>query len=110
MVDGDRPIKFLSPAPRPKAHFYGYTVTTRMYIGFSGVFTVTSNGYVRLRSHLGLRLEPSGLPALFSPGRGFFSPDIADIADKSMFAGVFALSSPDNALTMPRFIPVDKPI
>ena len=30
-----------------------------------------------------------------------FSPDIADIADKSMFAGVFAFSSPDNALTMP---------
>ena len=34
------------PPSAPKAHFYGYTVTTRMSIGFSGVFTVTSNGHI----------------------------------------------------------------
>src|SRR5260221_1181439 len=44
------------------------------------------------------------------PPEEYFSPDIADIADKSMFAGVFAFSSPDNALTMQRFIPVGKSI
>ncbi len=54
-----------SPPSAPKAHFYGYTVTTRMYIGFSDVFTVTSKGYVRLRSHLGLESEPAGVPIPF---------------------------------------------
>ena len=62
----------LLPPGRPKAHSYGYTVTTRMYIGLSGVFTVTSKGHVRLRLHLGLAPEPSGPPISFFPGRGFF--------------------------------------
>ena len=36
-----------SPPTHPgKPSFGGYTVTTRVDIGFSGVFTVTPNGYI----------------------------------------------------------------
>ena len=61
-----------------------------MYIGFSGVSTVTSNGYIMVTVTFGPTAQASRTSHSFLPPDRDFSGDIGDIGDKAVFAGVFA--------------------
>ena len=63
-------VKVDCSLPRLKAHFYGYTVTTRMNIGFTGVFTVTSNGYIMVTVTFGSAARASRVSHSFPPPPG----------------------------------------
>src|SRR5438093_1506970 len=55
----------LPPTPRLSRLSHCHKVTTRINIGFSYDFTVTSKGHILSRSHFGLEPGPSALPIPF---------------------------------------------
>ena len=84
MVDGDRPIKFLPPPPVPKRVFTVTKVTTRMYIGFPGIFTVTFYGHITVT--VTARVT-------FGPGAGGFRASNFFLPSAGSILGVTSVTS-----------------